>query len=50
MKSKKVPWILFAVLPLFLAGGYSIFSSGRPAPVPVKEEIMEGVTYQRIVR
>ena len=31
-------------------GSYFLFSRGRPAPVPVKEEIMDGVTYQRIVR
>ena len=31
-------------------GGYFLFGSGRPTPVAVKKEIMDGVTYQRIVR
>lgn len=34
---------------MLLAGSYFVFSRGRPAPVPVKEEIMDGVTYLRIV-
>ncbi len=33
-----------------LAGGYVAFSHGRPAPVPVKEQIMDGVTYRRVVK
>lgn len=33
-----------------LAEGYSQFTKGRPAPVPAKEKIMDGVTYRRIVR
>jgi hypothetical protein len=33
-----------------LTGGYFLFSKGRPAPVSIKEEIMGGVTYLRIVR
>ncbi len=35
---------------MLFMGGYFLFSSGRPTPVAVKEEIMDGVTYQRIVR
>jgi hypothetical protein len=52
MKSKKMLWLLSAVLlgMALLAGGYFMFSSGRPAPVRVKEELMEGVTYMRIVK
>ena len=51
MRSKKI--LIFLVIPLglaFLLGGYFLFSRGRPAPVPVKEQIMKGVTYMRIVR
>jgi hypothetical protein len=52
MKSKKMLWLLSAALlgMALLAGGYWIYSKGRPAPVPVKEEIMDGVTYMRIVK
>ncbi|CAG0992804.1 hypothetical protein ANAEL_02396 [Anaerolineales bacterium] len=52
MKSKKVFWSLFAALlgTVLVVVGYSMFSSGRPAPVPVKEKIMNGVTYMRIVK
>jgi hypothetical protein len=52
MRSKKIYRFLLIVLlgVIFLAGGYSMFTKGRPAPVPVKEKIMNGVTYQRIVR
>ena len=53
MKSKKVLWLLFAAMLLgmvFLAGGYWTYSKGRPMPVPVKEKIMDGVTYMRIVK
>ncbi|RJP49875.1 MAG: phosphodiester glycosidase family protein [Anaerolineaceae bacterium] len=33
-----------------LAGVYFLFTLGRPAPVPVKHELYEGVTYRRIIR
>lgn len=33
-----------------LAGIYFVFTLGRPAPVPVKREILEGVTYHRVIR
>jgi hypothetical protein len=51
MRLKQVlifPVILLGVM--LLMGGYFLLSRGRPAPVPVKEEIMDGVTYRRIVR
>jgi hypothetical protein len=48
MRSKKI--ISFLLIVVFvLAGGYYLFSKGRPAPVPVKEKIMDGVTYLRII-
>jgi hypothetical protein len=52
MRSKKIfGFLLFILFGLILlAGGYFLFSRDRPAPVPVKEKIMGGVTYQRIVR
>jgi hypothetical protein len=50
MKPKKKRWIYAALLlAAILAGGW-LFNRGRPAPVPVKEKIMEGVTYRRIAR
>ena len=52
MRSKKIFMILLILLSglMLLTVGYSLFSRGRPAPVPVKEEVMAGVTYLRIVR
>jgi hypothetical protein len=52
MRSKKIFIFLLAILfgLLLLTSIYFLFSRGRPAPVPVKEKIMAGVTYQRIVR
>jgi hypothetical protein len=52
MRSKKIVRFSLAILLglILLAGGYSLFSRGRPAPIPVKAEIMDGVTYLRIVR
>jgi hypothetical protein len=51
MRSNKIFSILLVVSLGFaaLVGSYFLFSSGRPAPVPIKEEIMDGVTYRRIV-
>jgi uncharacterized protein YigE (DUF2233 family) len=31
-------------------GGYLLYDRGRPAPVPMKRTLYEGVTYRRIVR
>jgi hypothetical protein len=52
MKSNKIFSILVIASLGFaaLVGSYFLFSRGRPAPVPIKEEIMDGVTYRRIVR
>ena len=30
-------------------GGYALYDRGRPAPVPVKQKLYEGVTYRRVV-
>ena len=52
MKNKKtarlLKWILFAVGLCIIA--FLIYDRGRPAPVPMKQTLYEGVTYQRIVR
>jgi hypothetical protein len=31
-------------------GGYLIYDRGRPAPVPMKQKLYDGVTYRRVVR
>lgn len=31
-------------------GGYALYDRGRPAPLPTKQELYEGVTYRRLVR
>ena len=40
---------LVAVMGLCL-GGYLLYDRGRPAPVPMKQTLNEGVTYRRVVR
>jgi hypothetical protein len=49
MKRRK---ILFGVLTAILLclAGYTLYDRGRPAPVPMKQELYEGVTYRRIVQ
>jgi hypothetical protein len=53
MKPKRKAWrawfILLAVIGLGL-GGYSVYNGDRPAPLPLKKKLFEGVTYRRIVR
>jgi len=31
-------------------GGYSLYGRGRPAPVPMKQKLYDGVIYRRIIR
>ena len=52
MKKKQLIKILLIFLfgLAALTGGYAFFTRGRPAPVPMKEKIMDGVTYHRVVR
>ena len=51
MRNKRIVRIfVWALLGIFLCiGGYSLYDRGRPAPVPVKRTLYEGVTYRRIV-
>ncbi len=46
--AKIIVWMLVAVGLCF--GGYLFYDSGRPAPVPKKQKLYEGVTYSRIVQ
>lgn len=51
LRSRKSTWGIFTLLlVLLLAGAYWAYDRGRPAPVPVKRKVYEGVTYRRIVR
>lgn len=44
----RIPIIVLVVLAL-LIGGYGLYNRGRPAPVPLKQQLFDGVTYRRIV-
>ena len=49
MKNKK--WILWAFIIVGICVcGYVLYDRGRPAPVPVKRTLYEGILYRRIVR
>jgi hypothetical protein len=39
---------VFVVLGLCI-GGYKLYDRGRPAPVPLKQQLFDGVEYQRVV-
>ena len=41
---------LIIVLLGICIGGYALYDRGRPAPVPAKQTLFEGVTYRRVVR
>jgi hypothetical protein len=51
MRPKNIFGFLLTILLglTLLMAGYFLFNNSRPAPVPVEEEIMDGVTYLRIV-
>jgi hypothetical protein len=50
MKSRLVRVLLGILILLVLSvGGYSLYNRGRPAPVPMKEKLYNGITYRRIV-
>lgn len=48
-KNLRIIWAVTLVL-FLLPGVYALFTLGRPAPVPVKRQLFEGVIYRRIVR
>jgi hypothetical protein len=51
MKSRSVKIVLGVIVLLVLcSGGYLLYDRGRPAPVPVKQKLYEGVLYRRLVR
>lgn len=38
------------VLLILCIGGYALYDRGRPAPIPMKQKLYDGVTYRRLVR
>jgi Phosphodiester glycosidase len=48
-KSIKLALLVF-ILFLLGFGSYALYERGRPAPVPLKQTLYEGVTYRRLVR
>ena len=42
-------FVWFVIIISLCIGGYFIYDRGRPAPVPLKQKLYEGVTYRRIV-
>jgi uncharacterized protein YigE (DUF2233 family) len=52
MKTKKLTRTIIGILVLMSVcmGGYLLYDRGRPAPIPMKQNLYEGVTYRRVVR
>ena len=52
MKTKKLIGIIIGLLIAvsLCIGGYLFYDRGRPAPIPMKQELYEGVTYRRVVQ
>ena len=49
--SKRTPIILGILLLMGLClGAYLLYDRGRPAPIAMKQDLYEGVTYRRVVR
>lgn len=51
IKNRRFRWSWAIIVIVAASSGlYLLFTMGRPAPVPLKREIFEGVTYHRVVR
>ena len=52
MKKKKLTRIIAGLMVMFFLciSGYLLYNISRPTPIPVKQNLYEGVTYRRIVR
>jgi hypothetical protein len=52
MKRRRIIPVITTLLLVFglCAGGYAVYDGGRPAPIPMKRRLYEGVTYRRVVR
>ena len=38
------------VLVILCISGYALYDRGRPAPLPMKQKLYEGITYRRVIR
>jgi Phosphodiester glycosidase len=52
MKTRKLTRNILGILVVLglCIGGYLLYDRGRPAPIPMKQRLYEGVTYRRVVR
>lgn len=52
MKARKLTRNIIGLLVLVIlcVGGYALYDRGRPAPIPIKQKLYEGVTYRRVIR
>jgi hypothetical protein len=52
MKSKRLKRSIISILVLMslCIGGFMLYDRGRPAPIPMKQKLYEGVVYRRVVR
>ncbi len=52
MKAKKLTRSIFGIFVLILlcVGGYAFYDRGRPAPIPMRQKLYEGVIYRRVIR
>lgn len=52
MKGRKLARgvISIFVLIVLAIGGYVLYERGRPAPIPMKQALYDGVTYRRVIR
>jgi len=52
MKNRKLTRIIFGslIVMALCVAGYLFYDRGRPAPIPMKQKLYEGVTYRRVVQ
>jgi hypothetical protein len=52
LMKRRLAVILFSITAVvgLCIGGYALYDRGRPAPIPVKQKLFEGVEYQRVVQ
>ena len=52
MKTRKLTRTILGTLVVLslCIGGYVLYDRGRPAPIPIKQKLYEGVSYRRVVR
>jgi hypothetical protein len=51
MRTRRLTCFIVAIFVLLgvVLGGYALYNRGRPVPIPVEQELYEGVTYRRLV-